>query len=159
MVRFDQWDWKPLRDLSVSCGIDTPKLSFLGGGRVFDPPHIESPWVEVTSTHASPLETPDPKWLWRYEDGPIDWQKLMGAADQSDIVVTAPAYVGQVFNKEDLDNQHNTEFAERLSHDPLFQKPVHLQMGRFAPVDVLVFVKNALVCRQGNDAHIDGKGL
>jgi 4-amino-4-deoxy-L-arabinose transferase-like glycosyltransferase len=154
MVRLDQWNWEPLRDISTSCGDVTPTISYLGGGRAFDPPHIQSPWVRAgasANTFASQL--PYPTWLWRYEDGSIDWQKVMVGAEQSDIVVTAPGYIGEVSNMEDLDNQHNAEFDDRLSHDPLFRAPVHLTMGRFAPIDVLVFVKNTLRCPAGKDAR------
>lgn len=159
MVRFDQWNWKPVHDISANCGLETPTISYLGAGRAFDPPHIESPWVEdPASANISPSQLPYPNWLWRYEDGPLDWQKVMDGADHSDIVVTAPGYVGEVSNKEDLDNQHNAEFADRLSHDPLFQEPVHLAMGRFAPVDVLVFVKSTLACRPGKDAQFGSTG-
>jgi 4-amino-4-deoxy-L-arabinose transferase-like glycosyltransferase len=157
MIRLDQWNWEPLRDISMGCGDATPTISYLGGGRAFDPPHMQSPWVRAGAsaiTFASQL--PDPTWLWRYEDGSIDWQKVMAGAEQSDIVVTAPGYIGEVSNKEDLDNQYNAEFASRLSQDPLFQKPVHLTMGRFAPIDVLVFVKNTLRCPPGKDAQFGG---
>ena len=158
MIRFDQWDWKPLRDISVSCGDANPTISYLGGGRVFDPPHMQSPWIGAggsTNTFAS--QVPYPTWLWRYEDGAIDWQKVMAGAEQSDIVVTAPGYIGEVSIKEDQDNQHNAEFADRLSHDPLFQAPVHLTMGRFAPIDVLVFVKNTLHCSPEKHAQFGSK--
>jgi hypothetical protein len=157
MVRFDQWNWKPVHDISANCGLETPTISYLGAGRAFDPPHIESPWVEdPASADVSASRLPYPNWLWRYEDGPLDWRKVMEGADHSDIVVTAPGYVGEVSNKEDLDNQHNVEFADRLSHDPLFQAPVHLTMGRFAPVDVLVFLKSTLACRPGKEAPSSG---
>jgi hypothetical protein len=33
------------------------------------------------------LPQPDVIWLWRYEDGLGDWQKVMDAADQNDIVL------------------------------------------------------------------------
>ncbi|MFZ3215821.1 MAG: glycosyltransferase family 39 protein [Candidatus Acidiferrales bacterium] len=158
MIRFDQWDWKPLRDISVSCGDADPTISYLGGGRAFDPPHMQSPWIGAgASTNTFASQVPYPTWLWRYENGPINWQEVMDGAEKSDIVVTAPGYVGEESNKEDLDNQHNTEFADRLSHDPLFQGPIRLTMGRFAPIDVVVFVKSTLRCRAGKDAQFGGK--
>ncbi len=158
MIRFDQWNWEPLRDISTSCGDVTPTISYLGGGREFDPPHMQSPWVHAgASANTFASQVPYPTWLWRYEDGVIDWQKVMAGAEQSDIVVTAPGYLGEASNKEDLDNQHNAEFADRLSHDPLFRAPVHLTMGRFAPIDVLVFVKNTLRCPPGKDARFGSK--
>src|SRR5262249_15313823 len=99
----------------------------------FDPPQIEFPWAaQPTSTgHDATLDFPDVTWLWRYEDGSLDWRKVMDAAGQSDIVVTAPRYIGEVRNKEDLDNQFNGDFAARLSLDPQFRGPIRLEMGRF----------------------------
>jgi 4-amino-4-deoxy-L-arabinose transferase-like glycosyltransferase len=150
MVRFDQWDWKPVRDISHGCGLDAPIISFLGSGRAFDPPQIEYPWVaQVIPTRRAIFPYPDVRWLWRYEDGPLDWQKVMDSVGQSDIVLTAPHYIGEVSNKEDLDNQHNAEFAERLAQDRRFQGPIRLEMGRFEPVEVDVFVKRTLVCPSG----------
>jgi hypothetical protein len=93
------------------------------------------------------VDYPDVRWLWRYEEGPLDWQKVMDSIGQDDLVITAPHYIGRVDNKEDLDNQHNAEFADRLSRDPRFRGPIRLQMGRFEPVEVLVFLNNS-VCPQ-----------
>ncbi len=140
MVRFDQWDWKPLQGIGQRCGVSVPVISYLGNGRAFNPRQIEYPWI-LQGTSA-----PDPKWLWRYEDGPLDWQKVMGSVSQSDMVLTAPYYVGQVSDKQDLDNQHNAEFAERLAQDPRFREPMRLEMGRFKPVEVMVFMKKNLDC-------------
>jgi 4-amino-4-deoxy-L-arabinose transferase-like glycosyltransferase len=148
MVRFDQWNWTPVRDISQSCGVDSPTISYLGAGRAFDPPQIEYPWVaQIIPTRRATFPVPDVRWLWRYEDGPLDWQKVMGLAGQSDIVLTAPHQVGEVRYKEDLDNQYNAEFAERLSRDPRFRGPIRLEMGRFEPVEVDVFLKKAGVCQ------------
>ncbi len=154
MSRFDQWDWKSLREISTTCGLQNPKISFLGGARPFYPPQIIYPWVDAaTSTRQrSFVLPPDPVWLWREEDGPLDWQKVMTQASQSDIVLTAPGLIGETRYQEDVDNQHNQEFADRLSQDPDFRKPIRLDMGRFAPVDVLVFVKSSIECGAGNGA-------
>ncbi len=141
MVRFDRWDWTPVRNISQSCGLDAPKIGYLGNGRTFDLPQIQYAWV------SRGLSQPDVIWLWRYEDGAFDWQKIMAAADQNDIVITAPGFIGDAKIKEDLDNQYNAEFADRLSRDPDFRTPTRLAMGRFEPVEILVFVKRALVCR------------
>jgi len=140
MVRSDQWDWASVKKIGDNCGVDNPRISYLGDGRAFNQPQIEYPWaVQGLSTEV--------KWLWRYEDGPLDWQKLMDAAGQSDIVVTAPFYVGQTSNREDLDNQHNSELAERLSRDPRFREPVRLRTGRFDPVEVFIFLNKNLTCQ------------
>lgn len=147
MVRFDQWDWRAVREISKTCGVDSPKISYLGGGREFNPPAIQYPWVAAAaSTRLSKFHFPEVTWLWRYEDGPLDWRKVMDSAAQSDIIITAPHYVGEVKYKEDQDNQHNLEFTDRLSGDPRFQGPIRIQVGRFEPVEVAVFLKRTLVC-------------
>jgi 4-amino-4-deoxy-L-arabinose transferase-like glycosyltransferase len=146
MVRFDQWDWKPLQNIANNCDLDKPKISFLGMGRPLNPPQILYPWFVAGASPSEKNGFSEPLWLWRYEQGPIDWQEVMSSAEQSDIVLTAPTFVGQATDRQDLDNQHNREFAERLAADPHFQGPIRLKMGRFAPVEVLVYVKKTLVC-------------
>lgn len=146
-VRFEQWDWKPLREIANSCGLQQPQISFLGMGRPLNPPQIEYPWfVDGSVSSDAWLWRSQPVWLWRYEQGAFDWQKVMSASDQSDIVLTAPGFIGQVSDKQDLDNRYNREFAERLAADPLFREPIHLKMGRFDPVEVAVFVKATSSC-------------
>jgi 4-amino-4-deoxy-L-arabinose transferase-like glycosyltransferase len=150
-VRFEQWDWKPLRDIASSCGLPQPRISFLGIGRPLNPPQIQYPWfVDGTVSSDERLWRSQPVWLWRYEQGSFDWQAVMSASDQSDIVVTAPHFIGQVSDKQDLDNRYNYEFAQRLAADPLFQGPIRLKMGRFEPVEVTVFVKADLSCHFSN---------
>jgi 4-amino-4-deoxy-L-arabinose transferase-like glycosyltransferase len=147
MARFDQWDWRPVQAISDGCGLQTPRISYLGNGREFNKPQIEFPWVErSTSAHGSAAEFPEATWLWRYENGPLNWQQIMNSADQSDIVLTAPHFAGEARYKEDLDNEHNAEFADRLSRDLQFREPIRLQMGRFEPVEVFVFLSKTLEC-------------
>jgi len=150
MIRFDQWDWKPVQEISDGCGLTSPKIAYLGGGREFDPPAMQYPWVTAaTATRSAAFALPDVTWLWRYEDGPLDWSKVMSDARQSDIVLTAPHYVGEVKNKEDLDNHYNADFADRLSRDAGFGGPVRIKMGRFEPVEMDLFLRKSLVCRAG----------
>jgi 4-amino-4-deoxy-L-arabinose transferase-like glycosyltransferase len=147
MARVDQWDWTPVEEISRRCGVDSPRISYVGGNRAFNPPQIERPWATAAaSTGVATFPYPAVRWLWRYEEGPINWQKVMASAEESDIVITAPHFAG------DLSNQHNSEFSDRLSQDPHFQEPIRLEMGRFEPVDVLVFVNQTLVCHSGNQA-------
>ncbi|HEY6770488.1 MAG TPA: glycosyltransferase family 39 protein [Candidatus Sulfotelmatobacter sp.] len=143
MVRFDQWEWRAVRDITDNCGLDDPTISYLGNGRAFNKPQIAYPWV-VRGTY---LDVPDPEWLWRYENGPIVWQDTINSADQSDIVLTAPNFAGEAKYKEDQDNRYNAEFAMRLSHDQHFRPPVRILMGRFEPVEVLVFVNKDANCK------------
>lgn len=147
MVRFDQWDWKPLRDITQNCGLGKPRISFLGMGRPLNPPQLLYPWFVAGASPSDRNGFTEPLWLWRYEQGPLDWQQLMSSAEQSDVVLTAPTFVGQATDRQDLDNQYNREFAERLAADPLFRGPIRMAMERFEPVEVLVFVKKTLVCQ------------
>jgi hypothetical protein len=92
------------------------------------------------------LSIPNVTWLWRSDGGLLDWQKVMDGADQSEMVITAPHYAGKVEDKKDPDDQYNAEFEERLLHDPRFQGPFLFQMGRFAPVEVAIFMNKSLPC-------------
>jgi 4-amino-4-deoxy-L-arabinose transferase-like glycosyltransferase len=151
MARRDQWDWRPLQNIAHRCGREAPAISYLGIGPGFDPPSIEYPWVaSVASTSLAAFDLPDVKWLWRDEDGPVDWQKVMDLAGQSDLVLTAPHYTGGLMEFAS-DNQNNAEFADRLSRDPRFKGPIRLTMGRFEPVEVTVFVRKNLVCQVGQE--------
>lgn len=148
MVRFEQWDWKPLRNIAHNCELDKPKISVLGMGRPLNPPQILYPWfLDGTLSSDNWFWSSQPVWLWRYSEGTLDWQKVMSLAGESDVVVTAPDFIGQVSDKQDLDNRYNREFAERLTSDPRFQGPFRLEMGRFQPVEVDVFVKRSAVCQ------------
>jgi|GEM_PF-1448645 len=148
MVRFDQWDWSQVRAITDSCGLQDPKISYLGNGRAFNKPQIEYPWVERSaSIRGTPADLPDPTWLWRYENGPIDWQRLMTTAGQSDIVLTAPHFAGEAAYGEDRDNRYNADFALQLSRDRRFRNPIPIEIGRFESVEVLVFVNKNLTCQ------------
>src|SRR5262249_21149953 len=94
MIRVEQWDWKPLRDISRSWNSEatrgarpgqafdvraqygwsnpgySPKISYLGNGRAFNGTQIQYAWLTEGAV------PPDVTWLWRYEDGQIDWQKV-----------------------------------------------------------------------------------
>jgi hypothetical protein len=146
MARREQWDWQPLFTVSRGCGVDSPVISYVGMGSTFNPPEIERPWVAAAaSTGSATFPYPTVQLLWRYGQGVINWQKVIGSAEQSDIVMTAPHYLNRQDNLG-MDNQYNAEFAERLSSDPLFRSPISLQMGRFEPVELLVFVRKSLSC-------------
>jgi len=153
MVRFEQWNWKPLQELSQSCGLEKPKIAFLGMGRPLNPPQILYPWFAKGLSPSDRNGFYEPLWLYRYEQGPFDWSQVMSSAELSDIALTAPAFVGQATDRQNLDNERNREFADRLAKDPLFQPPIHLQMGRFGTVEVLVFVKNGLACHSMTTAQ------
>ena len=95
MSRRDQWDWSPLYNLARNCGLEEPKISYMGFGPGLTPPDLEYPWaVQGASTHGSKIVWPDVKWLWRFEEGPVEWQKVMDDVAESDIVLTLPHYLG-----------------------------------------------------------------
>jgi 4-amino-4-deoxy-L-arabinose transferase-like glycosyltransferase len=146
MVRFDQWDWKPLRDIAQSCALEKPKIAFLGMGRPLNPPQLLYPWFAAGDSPSERNGFDEPLWLWRYEQGPVDWQKVMSLVGRGDIVLTAPGFEGQATDRQDFDNRDNREFAERISRDPRFRGPMRLKMGRFEPVEVDVFLRNGLAC-------------
>jgi hypothetical protein len=152
MIRFDQWDWRPVRNLADRCGVESPNIAVLGGGRAFNPPQIQFPWVVRAAAKVdTTLPIPDVTWLWRSSDGKPDWQKIMSVADQSDIVITAPQYRGEIEGKEDPDDQYNAEFEKRLLLAPSFREPIFFQMGRFARADIAIFVKKSLACPSTTD--------
>jgi 4-amino-4-deoxy-L-arabinose transferase-like glycosyltransferase len=137
MARYDQWDWEGLRAINNSYGIKNSSISFLGNGLKYNWAQITYPWA----VHKEGMTGVN--WLRRYEDGAIDWAKIMNTIGKSDIVLTAPNYIGVPSDKEDLDNQYNREFARRLSVDPRFDGPIHLTLGRFEPVDIEVFINKS----------------
>ena len=147
MARFEQWDWKPVWLISKGCNITSSRIAYLGGGREFNPQAIEYSWARAAyTTRLSNFAFAEVTWLWRYEDGPIDWKQIMSVTDNQDIVITAPGYAGDGSPGDNLDNQYNTEFANRFSGDPRFQSPIQLELGRFEPVRVEVFVSRSLAC-------------
>jgi len=149
MVRHEQWDWDPVLRISQGCGLHAPKISYLGGGESFNQPAIEFPWAaNVLLTHVATADYPQVESLKKFSEA-IDWQKMMNSASQSDLVITAPGYIGRMDVREGIDNGYNAEFADRLSHDPRFQGPVRLQMGRFKPIEVDVFLNSSLRCHSG----------
>jgi len=137
-ARLDQWDWKPLRQLSRSCGFDEPRISVLGDGLHLGEPQIRYAWA-VDGKLKTRVERLVP---WGDRNGPIDWDRVMAAVRESDIVVTAPGYTGKN-SGQDLaaENRHNSELVHRLEGSPGFSGPIRFWMGRFEPAEVDVFVR------------------
>lgn len=147
LARYDQWNWNPVWQVSQACHLPSPRIAYLGGGREFNPPAIQYPWVAAAlPTRLSTLPYPDVTWLWRYEDGALNWQMVIDAAAQSDLVITAPDFTGSTLSRDNQDNQYNAEFAARLSQDPRFQKPLSFRTGRFQPVQIMIFPTSGLSC-------------
>lgn len=156
MVRFEQWDLKPLREIAQDCGLKKPRIAFLGMGRPLNPPQILYPWFAAGITANERNGFPEPEWLWRYEQGPLDWQQVMNSAEQSDMVLTAPTFVGQATDRQNFDNQFNREFAEKLASNLRFRGPIRLEVGRFEPVELLVFLRTGLACHVSTATQTGG---
>lgn len=131
----DSWDWGQLRELAISNRTPSASIAYLGNGSLCNPPQISAPWV-------SRNEKVQVTWLWRYENGDIRWDKLMASLDRYDIIFTLPGYVGNLDDRQNLDNASNAEFLRLLEQDPRFERAVTLYMGRDR-VPVVVFVKRS----------------
>jgi hypothetical protein len=125
----DQWDWKQLRELAQASGLSHPSIVQLGYGSAFSPPQIEHPW-------ACNGESVTVRWLWRYEQGPIDWRAVNDQIAAADIVVSAPG-----FQINSLDNQHNDELVAQLRAASDMWKATDLYFGANGESHVLVFIR------------------
>jgi hypothetical protein len=72
----DGWDWGQRRELAH--GLSSPSIVHLILGSAFNPPQIQYAWI----CHG---ETVSEEWLWRYEEGPINWSKVNGQLERADI--------------------------------------------------------------------------
>lgn len=134
MRREELWDWDQLRRLTRDRQIDKPLIAYLGGGSGLSAPELGSPWVVAN-------EEAEVRWIWRYEDGAIDWNKVLDVVKASNVVVTALDVVGYSPNKTDIDNQHNLELVQRLKQMSEFAQPIEIKMGRFDRDTVIVFLR------------------
>lgn len=132
--RSSQWDWEPLRATTTADGLANPRIGFLGGGTYFNGYSIEYPWLRRG-------EAVDVTMIWRGEDGPIEWEKIGRLVDEMDVVMTAPGHTGNPLNNEEVDNQHNQEFVERMCRSAAFDGPVTLPVTGTPGVNVIAFVR------------------
>jgi hypothetical protein len=131
----DQWDWSQLRELVQARGLIEPAIVHLGNGAAFNSPQIEYPWV------CGGGETIGERWLWRYEDGPVDWSKLDKEIDGADVVITAPGFLGDANDKQPLDNQYNDQLADKLRGQNDIWNSTTLHPDAEGKVEVLVFMR------------------
>jgi 4-amino-4-deoxy-L-arabinose transferase-like glycosyltransferase len=131
----EQWDWEKLRQVSIEHRLKNPAIVHLGNGAAFNTPQIIYPWIRANE----PIE--QEKWLWRYDEGEIDWNKVEAIIRTANTIVTAPEYIGNKSDKQDLDNKHNLELVQRLQKNSDFLVPISLMMGRNNDVKVLVFFR------------------
>jgi hypothetical protein len=128
------WDWEPLYALCQQRNLSSPTVAFLGSGTFFNPPMIQGPWARRG-------EDVRVRWMWRYEDGPIDWSRIDEQVDSADVILAAPGYVGDVADKQDRDNAPGAAFVERMKQRGGFAPPVTIMMGQRQPTAVLAFVR------------------
>jgi 4-amino-4-deoxy-L-arabinose transferase-like glycosyltransferase len=145
------WDWGRLKALCLDRlgERSTLRIGVLGSGGFFYPPQITHAWMPSQATRYQRMRFSPGRhtdvgvtWLWHYEEGPLDWQKLVQSLDRYDVLLTMPHFIGNPANKEDLDNAHNIEFVERLAADSRFAPPVVIQLVESGP-DVYVYFRHA----------------
>lgn len=129
----DEWNWDGLYALVESHGLREPLIEHLGNGITFNPAAIEWPWI-------SRGQAVREEWIWRFEQGPIDWRRVGLQADSADVLVTAPAWPGDPRDQQPLDNEYNREFERRLMATRLFDPPDTLRLGTSHTL-VLVFFR------------------
>lgn len=132
----DQWDWDRLRELALTYKLSGPTIVHLGNGPAFNPAQIEYPWA----CHG---ETVSEQWAWRFEEGPLDWRKVEAQIDRANIVLTIPGFVGDLLDKNDLDNVHNEELARRLFDRPDIWKFVSVNVDTSGKEKVMVFLRKS----------------
>ena len=134
--RVEQTDWTRLRELVPA---DSPRIAFLGGWPSLSPPEIRFGW-RIAGRQAAV------EWLWRFEDGSIDWQRVMARVEQSDAVLVVPPGARHRVSRplgidENIDNRHNSELIRRLMRSGAFDAPLPFRIGREEPITLLVFRK------------------
>lgn len=134
MCRWEQWNWDRLYNLCQSYAIKEASIAYLGHSPSFNPPQISYPWIKRG-------EQVDVERLWRYEEGTVNWQEIMASVANKDIIITAPGLIGSRWDKQDIDNRHNAEFAERMRDETRFSAPIRLTMGPSEPLNLLVFMR------------------
>ncbi|MEM8614308.1 MAG: glycosyltransferase family 39 protein, partial [Cyanobacteria bacterium P01_H01_bin.105] len=133
----EQWNWTPLYELAQQNRFQIPKIGYLGSAKTLNPPQLSLPWVMAG-------ETTKVVQLWKFTDGPIDWDPLIKRALTKDILVTfAPRASSTDSDIETLENQHNLEFSERIAQTDQFMPLITISMGKFSTSTVHVFTHKA----------------
>ena len=130
----DHWDWFTFQAACDARGLHTPTVAYLGNDDNWNEPQIQYPWVR----RGDEVRV---DWLWRYEDGPIGWERVLAGAGKADVVVTSPGHIGNRGDHQELDNANNTEFAQRLVASGRFDGPFALTMGQMPPTTVIYFFR------------------
>ena len=129
-----EWNWDALWKVCGERGLTQPVIQYLGNGPVYCPPLISHPWIR---RHEPVTVT----WLWRYEEGAIDWETICSKLTKADVVITVLNYQGLAVDKEPLDNAHNGELVALLQKDPGFEGPVEIDVGTSPPAEIVAFFR------------------
>jgi Dolichyl-phosphate-mannose-protein mannosyltransferase len=137
--RTDVWDFTPIHDAAAARGITSPRIAYLGNGEYFNEPFFALPWSCLG-------QTADSQWLWRYEQGPINWKPLISSLNQFDMILTAPgiqlpADPSLLPDPQMLDNVNNAEFARCLLNDARFTGPEKFTIGTQTPTEIWLFFR------------------
>lgn len=128
------WDWDVLWTLCKGRGLTDPVIEYLGNGPPCCVPQISYPWVRRDQAATV-------TWLWRYEQGDIDWDGIRTKLGEADAVITALDYRGVIADKQHLDNAHNGELAALLENDRRFEGPLEIDVGARPPAKIVVFFR------------------
>ena len=131
----DQWDWGQLRALVQARGFTAPSIVHLGNGASFNTGQIEYFWA-CRGGERIPERS-----LWRYGDGPIDWNKIDKDIEGADVVITAPGFLGDRKSKQPLDNQYNDKLADKMRQKNDIWNSASLHPDEDGKVEVLVFMR------------------
>jgi 4-amino-4-deoxy-L-arabinose transferase-like glycosyltransferase len=134
LAAHELWDWEALRQACQDRHLTNPALRYLGNGVSYCIPQISHPWVRRN-------EPATVAFLWRYEEGPIDWERIRTKLAEANVVITALNYQGLVADKQPLDNAHNGELATVLENDPRFEGPVEIDVGARPPAKIVAFFR------------------
>ena len=136
LERVEQTDWRILRPLVAQ---KTPDIAFAGAWPSLSPPEVRYAWMREGGDARV-------RWLWRFEEGPIDWTRVMCDVAASDLVLVVPPGVQprgdeRLAVARGVDNQHDAELIARIESSRAFNGPLRVRAGRVEPVELLVYVK------------------
>ncbi|MBN2375536.1 MAG: glycosyltransferase family 39 protein [Sedimentisphaerales bacterium] len=135
----EQWDWRKLQNYCDSEGLRQPSIAYLGNLNTLNPPQISYPWIKRRDDQVKI------KWLWRIEDGCLDWSVVMSEVKKYDVVIVPSrlheSLQGKPRHSMVMDNVHNQEFLTHLQNDSSFAMGPLLTMGRNDPLPVYVFLR------------------
>ena len=134
-------DWSPVRAACLARGLTgTPRVAMLGDSFTFNSDQLEIPWAQ----HGGAARVSQ---MWRWDLGAYSPAAIAAEVARADVVLTAPALVGDATEHEERDNAHNADLAAQLTADPAFGPPTRLVVGQDDPVAVDVFFRRRATTR------------